>query len=162
MPPLDSVNWEAMNADKETNRTNKMITDSQTYAIIGAAMEVHRTLGHGFKESVYQEALEVELKSQNIPYIKEYATPVKYKGILLGSHYRADFVCFDNIIVELKAVDELLPSFYEQIIHFLKATGFQRGLILNFGSPQLEYKRVVNGWQNPAQPSARIASHVEN
>ena len=121
----------------------KREADPQTYAIIGAAMEVHRVLGNGFLEAVYQEALAIEMEKQSIPFEREVALEVHYKGKPLKASYRADFVCYGEIIVELKALERLSGKETAQLIHYLKATGFHRGLLLNFGTPSLQVKRVV-------------------
>ncbi len=117
--------------------------DPQTHAIIGAAMEVHRTLGHGFLEPVYQEALALELSDRQIPFKREVELPVDYKGRRLACSYRADFICYESIIVELKALSALSGIEQAQVINYLKATGSRRGLLLNFGAPRLEIKRLV-------------------
>ena len=117
--------------------------DEQTFEIIGAAMEVHRVLGHGFLEAVYQEALAIEFALRGIPFVREQGIPVDYKDVRLLTHYRADFVCYDEIITEVKALGEIGGVEDSQIINYLKATGIQRGLLLNFGAPRLEYKRRV-------------------
>jgi GxxExxY protein len=117
--------------------------DPQTYAILGACMEVHKTLGPGFLEAVYQEALAVELTTHGIPFARETDLPVLYKDRPLPCSYKADFVCHEAIIVELKAVARLTTVEHAQVINYLKATGLKRGLLVNFGAPRLEYKRFV-------------------
>lgn len=118
-------------------------SDPQTYAIIGAAMEVHRQLGHGFLESVYHEALSEEFGLRGIGYSHEVDIPVLYKGRALNCCFRADFVCFDAIILELKALADLTTREHSQVINYLKATRLQRGLLINFGAPRLDYKRFI-------------------
>ena len=117
--------------------------DPQTYAIIGAAMEVHRVLGHGFLEGVYQEALELEFQARGIPYKRETEVCIEYKGCILNKRYRADFECYDDIIVEVKAQQQLTTSDEGQLLNYLNATGCKRGLLINFGSPSLEFKRMI-------------------
>src|SRR5689334_10006214 len=117
--------------------------DARTYAIIGAAMEVHRQLGCGFLESVYQEAFALELKSREIPYSRELRFPVIYKGRELSCQYRPDFICFQSVIVELKALGQLGQIEESQLINYLKVTGYDVGLLLNFGKKSLEQRRFV-------------------
>ncbi len=117
--------------------------DPRTYALIGAAMEVHRQLGCGFLEGVYHEAYALELTLRDIPYRREVDLPVFYKGRKLNIFYRADFICYDNIIVELKALAKLGKVEEAQIINYLKATGTEAGLLINFGATSLEYRRFA-------------------
>jgi GxxExxY protein len=115
--------------------------DPRTYAIIGAAMAVHQELGRGFLEAVYQEALMREMSAANIPFLREVDLPIFYKGNPLTIHYRADFVCFSSVIVELKALSCLGGVERSQIINYLKATNYEVGLLLNFGAESLEFER---------------------
>jgi GxxExxY protein len=117
--------------------------DPQTYAIIGACMAVHGELGHGFLEAVYQEALEIEFNRRGIPYEREKPLLVYFTGIPLRTRYDADFFCYDSIVVELKTCGALAPAHQAQTIHYLKATGCERGLLVNFGALRLEYKRLI-------------------
>ena len=118
--------------------------DPRTYAVIGAAMEVHKQLGHGFLEAVYQEALAVEMELREIPFSREVMLPVHYKNRQLAVGYRADFLCYENVVVELKALKKLSTIEESQILNYLKATGFETGILINFGSRSLEYKRYAN------------------
>jgi len=118
-------------------------SDQETDALIGAAMAVHRALGHGFLEAVYQEALAIELRSQDIPFVREAPMATTYRGHRLATAYRADFLCFSSIIVELKALATLSGKEEAQVINYLRASGHDRALLLNFGAPSLQYKRVV-------------------
>ncbi len=121
--------------------------DPQTYQIIGAAMEVHKNLYSGFLEHVYQLALECELNDRNIPNQREVEIPISYKGKQLAANYKADFVCFGEIIVEIKAVSELTNVHEAQVLNYLKATGYKRALLINFGEDSLTYERYTNGWE---------------
>src|SRR4051794_818841 len=143
-----------VHADAETNDAK----DTQTYLVIGSAMEVHRQLGHGFLESVYQEALAVEFGERAIPFEREVHLPVRYKGRVLACTFVADFVCFGGLIVELKALDELTPREYSQVLNYLKATGLPRALLINFGSSRLEFKRFVS----PSYPCPSVLSVDES
>jgi GxxExxY protein len=118
-------------------------TDPRTYAIIGAAMEVHRQLGCGFLEPVYQEALAIELGKREVPFRREIKLPIHYKGELLDTAYCVDFICFDSVVVELKALVRLSGTEEAQVLNYLKATGYEVGLLLNFGTRSLEHRRFV-------------------
>lgn len=115
----------------------------ECYNIVGAAMKVHRTLGCGFTEYVYQDAMEVELSKRGIPFTREKRMKVHYEGIELAHEYIADFVCYDHIIVELKAVSELLPVHEAQTHNYLKIMESDFGLLINFGQISLEYERIT-------------------
>lgn len=117
--------------------------DPQTHEIIGAAMEVHRQLGHGFLEAVYQEALAIEFGFRGIDFHREVEFPITYKDRAINSRYKADYVCFNSVIVELKALARLTHVEQSQTLNYLRASGLERGLLLNFGSPSLEYQRLI-------------------
>jgi GxxExxY protein len=106
-------------------------------------MEVHRQLGPGFLEAAYQEALAIGLTDQGIPFQREQELPVDYQGRRLPCRYRADLVCYESIIVELKALQALTGSDEAQLLNYLKATRLERGLLLNFGRPSLEFRRLI-------------------
>ena len=116
----------------------------ETYAIHGAIFDVYRTLGCGFLEAVYQQALEVELTQRNIPFVPQAEIEVEYKGVKLDQTYRADLICYDKIILELKAVQNLLPEHEAQLQNYLRATKMRVGLLVNFGHyPRVEIKRIA-------------------
>ena len=117
--------------------------DERTYKIIGAALEVHKELGCGFLEAVYQEALGKEFTGQEIPFSSQPVLKIFYKGNPLTKTYQPDFVCYEDIIVEIKALANLTGIEEAQIINYLKASGFKTGLLLNFGSKSLEHRRFV-------------------
>lgn len=117
--------------------------DPQTYAIIGAAMAVHSELRNGFLEAAYQDALEIEFRLRDMVFLREIELEIQYKAQVLRTRYRADFVVFGDIIVELKAQSQLTGIDQAQVINYLKATGYRRAILLNFGTPKLEYKRLV-------------------
>jgi len=121
-----------------------LIYSQYSYAINGAAFHVYNKLGHGFLESVYQEALEIEFKRRNIPFEREKELKIIYDGFELKQTYKADFVCYDKVIVELKAVSCLDDAHRSQVFNYLHATGYKLGLLYNFGYPDgLERERII-------------------
>jgi GxxExxY protein len=124
-------------------KQQELLYKDEAYEIIGAAMAVHRELGPGFLEAVYQEALEIEFQLRDIPYDREKQLNIDYKGHTLSKHYNADFVCYDKIIVETKAQYELTNIDEAQVFNYLKATGHKLALLINFGEKSLKYKRIV-------------------
>jgi len=123
---------------------NDIILKDESYKIIGACMAVHHELGCGFLEAVYQEALEIEFKHRSIPYEREMQLEIFYKDQPLAKKYQADFICYDEIIIELKALCALESVHKAQLINYLKATDLQLGLLVNFGQSSLVSQRVVN------------------
>ena len=121
----------------------ELLYPKESYKISGAIYEVHKELGPGLLEKVYQEALEKEFKLQNIPYEREKDFTIVYKGEELEQKYIADFVCYDKIVVELKAVEDLLPIHTAQVINYLCITGYKLGLLVNFNARLVKPERIV-------------------
>ena len=115
----------------------------ECYKILGAYMEVHRTLGCGFLEPVYQEALSFEFQRQGIPYEREKEYEINYKSLILSKTYKVDFLCYGNIIVELKALGQISKEHMAQVLNYLKASHLKLGLLVNFGTTSLNYERIV-------------------
>jgi GxxExxY protein len=126
------------------NSKNKIIYKEESAKIVGAIFEVHKHLGVGLYEKVYQEALEIELAHRNIPFEREKKFNVFYRGERLDSHYIADFVCYDKIIVELKAVSEITDVHKAQVRNYLAITGYELGILCNFNEVYMEPVRIVN------------------
>jgi len=126
---------------------NKLMADilhkDESYAIIGKCMEVHNNLGAGFLEIVYKDALEYEFRKANIPYEREKEYKVNYKGIILPHHFYADFVVYDQIILEVKGVSGITDEFTAQALNYLKVSQNKLALIVNFGELKLNYKRII-------------------
>ena len=122
---------------------SELILADLSYKIIGACFEVHEQLGSGFLEPVYQEALELEFLEQGIPFEREKLLEISYKGRTLMKEYKADFICYDKIIIELKALTKLTSNHEAQLLNYLKATGFELGLLINFGTKRLEHRRMI-------------------
>jgi GxxExxY protein len=128
---------------------SQLIYKDEVFAIMGAAFEVHNQMGHGFTEPVYQELLELELTSRGIPFEAQKEIHIHYKGKPIKQTYRADFLVYGKIIIEIKALERITKREDSQLLNYLKATGLQVGLLINFGSsPQLEWKRFANTGKN--------------
>ena len=121
-----------------------IIYQDESFAIIGAAMEVHKQLGCGFVEKVYQDALEIELNLRNIPYKREKHLPIFYKWQQIKHDYFADFICYDKIVIECKATSEILDIHKIQTLNYMKINQYKLGIVLNFSQQSLEYKRIIN------------------
>lgn len=120
-----------------------IILKDESYKIIGLCMEIHRALGAGFKEIVYKDALELEFRTNNIPYRRERKFIIEYKGQVLPHSYTADFIVFDSIILEVKATSIIINRFVKQTINYLKVSNLQLGIIANFGQNSFTSQRVV-------------------
>jgi GxxExxY protein len=121
----------------------ELIYKEEFYKIIGICMEVHRQLGRGFLEIIYKDALEYEFRKNNIPFEREKGYEIPYKEIILQHKYYADFVVFDKIIIEVKAVNGIIDEFIKQTLNYLSASNNKLGIIVNFGEDSLKYKRLV-------------------
>jgi len=126
----------------------ELLLKDEVYQIVGAAMEVSNELGCGFLEAVYQEALGIELDERRIPHMAQKRIEISYKGRVLNKEYIADFLCHDQIVVEIKAIKAITGIEEAQILNYLKATNLPLGLIVNFGAPKLEWKRYANTTRN--------------
>jgi GxxExxY protein len=132
-------------SEKEQLMDEKVIFPEESYVINGACMEVYRGIGNGFLEAVYQECLEIEFKLRVIPYLAQRPLTINYQGRALKQTYKPDFICFNKIIVELKAISKLTDEHRAQVMNYLKATGYELGILYNFGHyPLLEIVRVPN------------------
>ena len=123
---------------------NEVDFKEESYSIIGACMHVHSKLGSGFLESVYSEALTIEFSKRGITFEKEKKLPVYYDGQLLKKYFIADFVCYGKIIIEIKSVKMIIEPHRLQTLNNIKSTQFQLGILINFGTPSLTYKRLIN------------------
>ena len=129
----------------------EFIYKDETYKILGACFEVYKEKGCGFHEAIYQECLEIELEFQGIPAIPKPQLKIVYKGKTLQSKLTPDFVCFGNIIVELKALSHLAEEHEAQVLNYLKASGYRLGMLINFGHhPLLEHQRLIAADKWPA------------
>ncbi|MFN3409660.1 MAG: GxxExxY protein [Limisphaerales bacterium] len=122
----------------------ELLYKDESYAIIGACFEVYKEKGNGFVEPVYQECLELEFGFQKIPFSPQSMLRLNYKGVELKQRYVPDFLCYEKIIVEIKAVKQLTDEHRAQVLNYLKATSLRLGLLVNFGHyPKLEYERII-------------------
>lgn len=129
----------------EEDENMGLIYEEESYAIRGAIYEVYKTLGTGFLEAVYQEALEMELSARSVPFVPQKEIRIKYKGTLLNQSYRADVVCYDKIILELKSVKQLLPEHEAQLLNYLKASSMKLGFLINFSSSNgVDIRRIAS------------------
>ena len=120
-----------------------IIYKEESYKIIGACMEVHKELGNGFLEAVYQEALEIVFQEMHIPHESEKELSIQFRSHTLKKKYAADFVCYDKIVLEIKALSDLTGEHEAQVLNYLKATGIKLGILVNFGGKSLTHKRIV-------------------
>jgi GxxExxY protein len=128
---------------------SEILYKEESYKIIGACFEVYKQKGVGFTEPIYQECLQIELSLQGIPFVAQPELLLEYKGIELAQYFKPDFICFEKIIVELKALEKLVDVHRAQTLNYLNATGFDLALLVNFGHfPKLEYERLVNTRNN--------------
>lgn len=122
----------------------KLLYKDECFAIIGACFQVYKTMGSGFLEGVYQECLEIEFNNRSIPFAAKQTLTLHYLEHELKQKYQPDFICYDKIIIEIKAVSQLVNEHRAQLINYLNGTGFQLGLLVNFGHhPKLEYERII-------------------
>ena len=131
--------------------------DRQTFDIIGAAMDVHKELGCGFLERVYRDPFAFELITRGVPFERERTFRVRYKGRVMPSTYIVDFLCYGEIVVELKALSSLSPIDHAQAINYLRVSGLRRALLINFGARSLQFKRIV--WGDPEARTRPSPNH---
>ncbi|MCF6297578.1 MAG: GxxExxY protein [Flavobacteriaceae bacterium] len=123
---------------------SKILFKEEIYKIIGACMKVHSALGSGFLEAIYDEALKKEFTKSNIPFKSQVKLNVFYEGEQLKKYYKADFICYDKILLEIKSVSQIPVAFYAQVKNYLTATKMELGMLINFGESSLTYKRIIN------------------
>jgi len=126
------------------SHSDELVYKQETFDIVGAAIHVHRFLGQGFLEPVYQESLELEFEDRNIPHVSQKRLPIYYRGQKLKKYYQPDFLCFGKIVVEIKALNKLTDNELAQTLNYLRITDMKLGILINFGSSgKLEWKRIV-------------------
>jgi GxxExxY protein len=133
-----------MTMERTANMNTEILYKDESYKIVGACFEVYREKGCGFLEAVYQECMEIELRLQGVPYVPKKSLVIEYKGCPLHATYEPDFICYEKIVLELKAVTELTDEHRAQVQNYLKATGLKLGLLVNFGHyPKAQVERIV-------------------
>lgn len=126
-----------------TNGPEQLLHKEEVFKLIGLCMEIHRELGRGHSEVIYKDAFVVELTRAGIPFSREKAYEVNYKGVILPHHYIADFIVWDKILFEAKAIENLIDAHIKQVLNYLAASKLRLGLLVNFGGSSLEWKRVI-------------------
>lgn len=125
----------------------ELLYREESYQLIGICMKIHTRLGKGFKEVVYKDALEVEMRSKgNIPYEREKSFCIEYKGVILPHRFIADYIVFDSIILEIKAASQIHTDNFRQTLNYLRASQVKLGLVINFGADKLEFQRIICAW----------------
>jgi GxxExxY protein len=136
--------------------SEELLLKDEVYAVVGAAIEIHRELGNGYTEGIYQEGMELGLNFRGVPFVPQERLHVRYKGRVLKSYFVADLICYGQLLVELKAMDRLSGTEEAQVLNYLKATGLRVALLINFGrAGKLEWKRFVRterGVYDPDEP----------
>jgi GxxExxY protein len=145
---------------------SNLLFEQESYHIIGACFEIYREKGCGFHEPVYQECMEIELRLRGVPFVAQKSLSLEYKGCPLQTKYEPDFICYEKIILELKAVSELADEHRAQVLNYLKATRFRLGLLVNFGHyPKVQLERIVaerGRYASPqVKPTAENAKYAE-
>jgi GxxExxY protein len=130
---------------------SELINKEEVFKLVGFCMEIHRELGKGHDEVIYKDALIVELARANIPFVRELKHEVSYKGVILPHHYYADFVIWNKILFEAKAIEALSEAHVKQVLNYLAASKLELGLLVNFGADSLEWKRVVLSRPKPTE-----------
>lgn len=131
----------------------ELLLKEEVYAVVGAAIEVHREMGCGFFEAAYQEAMELEMGERGVPYLSQQLLKIRYKQWVLKKEYIADFICYGKLLIEIKAIDRLTSKDEAQVLNYLKATGFEVAVLINFGAHgRLQWKRLVRTQQGLTDP----------
>ncbi|MBI2723206.1 MAG: GxxExxY protein [Bacteroidetes bacterium] len=132
-----------MNEPSDVYGLNNLIYKDEAYDVISCCFEVHKTLGKGFLEAVYKDALIHEFNLKKIPFKREQKFEISYKDIILPHYYCADFILYNKIVLEIKAQQDVIDQHYKQVINYLAVSKLKLGLLVNFGEPSLKFKRIV-------------------